>query len=56
VNKDAEKRIAAQLAKAMTMICVRNTLLEDLHAWPGPVNRGLARRLAGLKQEQEGQR
>jgi len=39
MNKDAEKRIAAQLAKAMTIICVRNTLLEDLHAGPGPVTR-----------------
>jgi hypothetical protein len=39
MNKDAEKRIAAQLAKAMTMMCVRNTLLEDLHAGPGPVTR-----------------
>jgi hypothetical protein len=39
MNKDAEKQIAAQLAKAMTMICVRNTLLEDLHAGPGPVTR-----------------
>ncbi|MCF6317359.1 MAG: hypothetical protein L3J30_14030 [Marinosulfonomonas sp.] len=39
MNKEAEKRIAAQLAKAMAMICVRNTLLEDLHAGPGPVTR-----------------
>ncbi len=39
MNMDAEKRIAAQLAKAMAMICVRNTLLEDLHAGPGPVTR-----------------
>jgi hypothetical protein len=39
MNKDAEKRIAAQLAKAMTMMCVRNTLLEDLHAGLGPVTR-----------------
>ena len=39
MNKDAEKRIAAQLAKAMAMICVRNTMLEDLHAGPGPVTR-----------------
>ena len=39
MNKEAEKRIAAQLAKAMAMICVRNTLLEDLHAGPAPVTR-----------------
>jgi hypothetical protein len=39
MNKDAQKRIAAQFAKAMAMICVRNTLLEDLHAGPGPVTR-----------------
>jgi len=39
MNTDAEKRIAAQLAKVMAMICVRNTMLEDLHAGPGPVTR-----------------
>lgn len=39
MNKDTEKRIAAQLAKATAMICVRNTMLEDLHAGPGPVTR-----------------
>lgn len=27
-----EERIAAQLAKAMAMICIRNTTLENLHA------------------------
>ena len=32
MNTDAEGRIAAQLAKAMAMICVRNSRLEDLHA------------------------
>jgi hypothetical protein len=30
-----EEKIAAQLAKAMAIICVRNTMLEDLHAEPG---------------------
>lgn len=30
--KKAEDRLAAQLAKAMAMVCVRNTRLEDLHA------------------------
>jgi len=32
MNEEAEKRIAAQLAKAMAMLCVRNSRLEDLHA------------------------
>lgn len=32
MNDEAEKRIAAQLAKAMAMLCVRNSRLEDLHA------------------------
>ncbi len=39
MNKDTEKRMAAQLAKSMAMICVRNTLLEDLHAGQGPAIR-----------------
>ncbi|MEE9987189.1 hypothetical protein CN884_04895 [Ochrobactrum sp. 30A/1000/2015] len=34
-----EERIAAQLAKAMAMICVRNTMLENLHAGRVPVTR-----------------
>lgn len=32
MNEEAEKRIDAQLAKAMAMLCVRNSHLEDLHA------------------------
>jgi len=39
MNTDSENRIAAQLAKVMATICVRNTMLEDLHAGPGPVTR-----------------
>lgn len=39
MNDEAEKRIAAQLAKAMAMICVRNSRLEDLHAGQVPVTR-----------------
>lgn len=39
MNEEAEKRIAAQLAKAMAMICVRNSRLEDLHAGQVPVTR-----------------
>lgn len=34
-----QEKIAAQLAKAMAMICVRNTMLEDLHAGLVPVTR-----------------
>ena len=37
MNKDAEKRIAAKLAKIMTMLCVRNTYIENIHAGPTPV-------------------
>ena len=29
---EAEERIAADLAKIMAVICIRNTRLEDLHA------------------------
>lgn len=32
-----EERIAANLAKIMGMICIRNTRLEDLHAGVQPV-------------------
>ncbi|SEO23087.1 hypothetical protein SAMN04489859_10499 [Paracoccus alcaliphilus] len=32
-----EEKIAAQLAKAMAMICVRNTMLENIHAGRVPV-------------------
>lgn len=32
-----EERIAAQLAKLMAMICVRNTGIEELHAGTVPV-------------------
>jgi len=32
-----EERIAANLSKIMTMICIRNTRLEDLHAGVQPV-------------------
>lgn len=31
-----EKRIAAQMAKSIAMICVRNTFLESLHRKPTP--------------------
>lgn len=39
MNKDAEKRIAAKLAKTMAMLCVRNTHLEAIHAGKTPVSR-----------------
>jgi len=34
-----EDRIAANLAKIMAMICIRNTRLEDLHAGTVPITR-----------------
>ena len=39
MNEKAEQRIAAQLAKAMAMLCVRNSRLEDLHAGIVPVTK-----------------
>ena len=39
MNKDAEKRIAAKLAKTMAMLCVRNTQLEAIHAGKTPVTK-----------------
>jgi len=39
MNKDAEKRIAAKLARTMAMLCVRNTHLETIHAGRTPVTR-----------------
>jgi hypothetical protein len=39
MNQEAEKRIAAKLAKTMAMLCVRNTHLETIHAGKTPVTR-----------------
>lgn len=39
MTRQDEEKIAAQLAKAMAMICVRNTMLEDLHAGRVPATR-----------------
>ena len=39
MNREAEKRIAAKLAKTMAMLCVRNTNLETIHAGKTPVTR-----------------
>ena len=38
-ESDETTRIAASLAKIMTMICVRNTKLEDLHAGNVPISK-----------------
>ena len=32
MSQESEKKMAADMAKIMTMICVRNTRLENLHA------------------------
>lgn len=39
MRKEDEHRIAARLAKIMTMMCVRNTKLEDIHAGVAPVTK-----------------
>lgn len=39
MNEDDEKRVAANLARIMAMLCVRNTQLETLHAGLTPVTR-----------------
>ena len=39
MHNEAEKRIAAKLAKTMAMLCVRNTRLETIHAGKTPVTR-----------------
>lgn len=39
MNYEAEKRIAARLAKTLAMLCVRITQLETIHAGKTPVTR-----------------
>lgn len=39
MNLEAEKRIAAKLAKTRAMLCVRNTHLETIHAGKTPDTR-----------------
>lgn len=39
MHKKTEERIAAQTAKTLAMMCVRNTCLEDIHAGISPVSR-----------------
>jgi hypothetical protein len=34
--KNADKKLASVLARAITALCVRNTFLEDLHAGTSP--------------------
>ena len=36
MNKKAQKEYSAKLAKALAVLCVRNTFLEDLHAGVTP--------------------
>ena len=35
-SKESEQQIAAKFTKAMVMLCIRNTYLEDLHAGRSP--------------------
>ena len=39
MNKKGEKRIAVSIAKIMTMMCVRNTKLETIHAGVVPISK-----------------
>lgn len=39
MKPEDEKRVAANLARIMAMLCVRNTQLETLHAGLTPVTR-----------------
>ena len=39
MDLNTEKRIAADIAKTLTSMCVRNTELEDIHAGKGIVTR-----------------
>ncbi|SRR6266545_483558 len=36
---DADKALAAQLAKALAVLCMRNTFLEDLHSGTVPASK-----------------
>ena len=38
MTNDLVRKIASVMSKAMTLICVRNTCLETLHAGPGVVS------------------
>lgn len=39
MERQDEDRIAVQLAKAMAVICVRNTMLEGIHSGGVPVTK-----------------
>ena len=39
MQEEDEKRIAAQLAKVIAMMCVRNSKLENIHAGQVPVTK-----------------
>lgn len=39
MRRQEEERIAALLAEAMAMVCVRNTMLENIHAGRVPVTK-----------------
>jgi hypothetical protein len=38
MNKKMQEQYSARLAKAMAVLCVRNTFLEDLHAGKTPIS------------------
>lgn len=39
MNKKAQKQYSARMAKALAVLCVRNTFLEDLHAGKPVISR-----------------
>ena len=39
MNQEAEKHIAAKVAKKMAILCLRNTHLENIHLGKSPVTR-----------------
>lgn len=39
MNKETEERIAAQTAKILALMCVRNTYLESIHSGQSPVSK-----------------
>jgi len=39
MNKKTQEQYSANLAKALAVLCVRNTFLEDLHAGKSPISR-----------------
>ncbi len=39
MNTKSQQQYSAKLAKALAVLCVRNTFLEDLHAGKSPISR-----------------